>query len=402
MTLKTISLVLAIIILAALPASATISIFLAAQGSQNPPVRSGSRVAWTLFADRSVQDTNTEAVDVVITMTVPSVIANFTASGDGWNCSSSPTTSVCNSSMTAVTRFSKPLRVEFDAPTTTDGGRFVIPATLATSLPNTHPSISAELVTNVYRSFAVTTADDFGAGSLRDAIAHANERCDFTVACLISFAGPMTIEPHSPLPAITACNLTIDGGIAPGTSQDIARPVEISGAKAGLANGLEIRSACGVTVRGLTVNNFAGNGILLAGTEEKDYRAQLTLSVEGCFIGTDTNAREARPNGLRGIAVEAPLAWVGIGNSTISGNLRSGVAVWAASRTGIGSCRIGLGRDGRALGNGASGILINGGNATIHSTVAWNRDFGVAVGPDALHVAAGIDGLFANGVQDYD
>jgi hypothetical protein len=402
MTLKTISLVLAIVVLAALPASATVSIFLLANGSQNPPVRSGSRVAWTLSAARSVDDTNTEAVDVVITMTVPSVIANFTASGDQWNCSSSPAATVCSTSMTASTPFSKPLRVEFDAPTTTEGGRFVIPATLATSLPNKHPSISAELVTNVYRSFAVTTADDFGAGSLRDAIARANERCDFTVPCLITFAGPMTIEPQSPLPAITACNLTIDGGIAQDASQDSPRPVEISGARAGLANGLEIRSACGVTVRGLTVNNFAQNGILLAGTKEKDFRIQLTLSVEGCFIGTDTKALEARPNGLRGIAVEAPLAFVGISNSTISGNQRSGVAVWSGSSTGISSCRIGVGRDGRALGNGASGILINAGNATIHSTVAYNRDFGVAVGPDAQHVAAELDGLFANGVQDFD
>jgi hypothetical protein len=401
MTAKTISLVLAIIVLA-LPASATVSIFLSAQGSQNPPVRSGSRVAWTLFADRSVQDTKTEAVDVVITMTVPSAIANFTASGEQWSCSISSTNTVCSTSMTASTPFSKPLRVEFDAPTTTEGGRFVVPATLATSLPNTHPSISAELVTNVYRSFAVTTADDFGAGSLRDAITQANERCDFTVACLIPFAGPMTIEPQSPLPAVSACNLTIDGGIAQDASQDIPRPVEISGAKAGSANGLEIRSACGVTVRGLTINNFAQNGILLTGTKEKDNRAQLTLSVEGCFIGTDTNATEARPNGLRGIAVEAPFAWIGIGNSTISGNQRSGVAVWSGSSTGISSCRIGVGRDGRALGNGASGILINGGSASIRSTVAYNRDFGVAVGPDARHVYAAVDGLFANGVQDYD
>jgi hypothetical protein len=184
MTLKTVSLVLAILVLAALPASATVSIFLLSQGSQQPVVP-GTRVAWILSAARSVQDTDTEAVDVVITMTVPSAIANFTASGDLWNCSASPGATVCSTSMTAATAFSKPLHVEFDAPSTTDGGRFVVPATLATSLPNTHPSISAALIVNTYRTFAVTTANDFGAGSLRDAITHANERCDFTVACLM-------------------------------------------------------------------------------------------------------------------------------------------------------------------------------------------------------------------------
>jgi hypothetical protein len=400
-TSKTFSLVLSIILFAALPASATVSIFLGTNGSQQP-VTSGSRVAWTLVAARSVADTDTEAVDVVITMTVPSVIANFTASGDQWICSTSSSTTVCRTSLAAATPYSSRLRVEFDAPATADGGRFVIPATLATSLPNIHPSISAEIVVNVYRSFAVTTADDFGAGSFREVIARANERCDFTAACLITFAGPMTIEPQSPLPAVTACNLTIDGGIARDASQDIPRPVEISGANAGFANGLEIRSWCGVTLRGLTVNNFAENGILLAETQANDYRVQWTLSVESCFIGTDTNATEARPNGLRGISVESPFATAAISNSTISGNQRSGVAVWAGLRTGIGSCRIGVGRDGRALGNGASGVLINGGYASIQSTIAYNGDFGIAVGPDALHVAAGIDGLFANIVQDYD
>jgi len=247
----------------------------------------------------------------------------------------------------------------------------------------------------------VTTPDDFGAGSFRAALERANERCDFTSACLITFAGPMTIEPQSPLPAVTACNLIIDGGIAPDTSQDIARPVEISGGKAGLANGLEIRSECNVTVRGLTVNNFAQNGILLADTKENDLRLQWTLFVDGCFIGTDTNASEHgewvardRRRGTIRLALDP--------EQHDQRHQRSGVAVWAASRIEIDSCRIGVGRDGRALGNGASGILVNSGSATIHSTVANNRDFGVAVGPDAQNVAAGIAGLFANGVQDYD
>jgi hypothetical protein len=398
MTPKIIFLTLAIGVLAALPASATISIFLSSQGSQQP-VLPGTRVAWTLFADRSVQDTNTEAVDVTITMTVPSVIANFTVSGDQWNCSASGATTVCSTSMTAATALSKPMRVEFDAPTTTDGGRFVIPATLATSLPNTHPSISALLVTNVYRTFAVTTADDFGAGSLRDAITRANERCDFTVACLISFAGPMTIEPRSQLPAVTACLLTIDGGIARATSPDIARPVEISGGKAGFANGLELRSWCGVTLRGITVNSFAANGIVLAQPKAPAPFGQEPLRVEDCFIGTDTTASIARPNGMRGIALETPFTNASILYNTISGNRYSGIAVWQGMNVEISSCRIGAGRNFQPLGNGASGVFADGGNVSVNAFVAYNHDFGVAIGPNALHVDAPADGLFANGVD---
>jgi hypothetical protein len=399
MTLKTLSLVLVILVLAALPASATVSIFLSSQGSQNPPVRPGSRVAWVLAADRSVQDTDTEAVDVAITMTVPSVIANFTASGDGWSCSTSPGATVCSTSMTAATAFSKPLRVEFDAPATADGGRFVVPATLATSLPNTHPSISALLVANVYRTFAVTTADDFGAGSFRDAIAHANERCDGTVACLIPFSGPMTIEPQSPLPAVTACLLTIDGGIARATSPDVDRPVEISGGKAGFANGLELRSWCGVTLRGITINGFAANGLVLAQPQAPVPFGQEPLRVEDCFIGTDTTASIARPNGMRGIALETPFTNAAIQYCTISGNRYSGIAVWQGMNVEISSCLIGAGRNFRPLGNGASGVFADGGNVSVDAFVAYNHDFGVAIGPNALHVNVAAGGLFANAVD---
>src|SRR5258706_263687 len=217
MTLKTISLVLTVVVLAAVPASATVSIYLSAQGFAQP-VPPGSHVAWTLSAFRSAQDTNTEAVDLLITMTVPSVLSNFIGSGDRWNCTTSSTATVCGTSLAAATRFSTPLQVEFDAPTTADGGRFVIPATLATSLPNTHPEISAKIEVNTYRTFAVTTTDDFGAGSLREAIGRANDRCDRTVDCLISFAGPMTIEPRSPLPAATAWGPLVQRGPAQGTA----------------------------------------------------------------------------------------------------------------------------------------------------------------------------------------
>ncbi|HEX7678886.1 MAG TPA: hypothetical protein VF713_12225, partial [Thermoanaerobaculia bacterium] len=120
MTLKTKFLVLTIAILAALPASATVSIFLSADGF-SLPVPPGSHVVWILFANRSAQDTNTEAVDVVITITVPSVLSNFIASGDRWNCTTSSSTTVCGTSLTATTRFSTPLQVEFNAPTTADG-----------------------------------------------------------------------------------------------------------------------------------------------------------------------------------------------------------------------------------------------------------------------------------------
>ena len=398
MTPKTLSLALLASLFAALPTAAAVSIFPSAGGS-SAPVLPGSRVVWTIGVYRAIPS-SPEATGVSLTIPLPDVMTNVSAAGDGWTCSTTSSLVVCNASLAAAAN-STPLRLAFDTPSSADGGRFSTVATLGSSVPNTHPNTSAQIVVNVYRTFTVTTADDFGAGSLRDAITRANERCDNSVSCLMTFAGPMTIEPQSTLPSVTACDLTIDGGLAQGTSQDVEHPVEISGVKAGVANGLELRSWCGVRLRGVTVNGFAANGIVLA-TGQAPKPVRETLFVEDCFIGTDTKASQARPNGMRGISLETPATVASIRNSTISGNRYSGVAVWAAALVDIGGCRIGAGRDLRPLGNGASGVFINSGRVSINGTVAYNHDFGVAVGPDAGDVNAGMDGLFANGGLDYD
>lgn len=345
----------------------------------------------------SVAPAGTDSVDATVTIEVPAAMSNITAGGEQWHCSIQSTTVTCTTALFA-NRNSELLQLGFDVPTSTEGGRYDIKATLTTSLPNVYPFPTAQATVSIPRVFTVTTADDFGAGSLRDTIQRANERCnDPGVGCLINFAGPMTIEPMSPLPAITGCNIALNGGVDYRTSLDIERPVEISGVKAGFANGLEVRSPCSTTIQGLTVNRFGANGIVLALPVQG-----ATVSVLGCFIGTDTTATAARPNGMRGIAIETALTNAIITNNTISGNRYSGIAVWAASSVSITSNRIGLGRDLRPLGNGASGVYVDGGEAHIFSTIAYNHDFGVGVGPHARHVDAMADNFFANGVQDVD
>ena len=398
MSPKPLTLLLLVTLLAALPSSAAVSIFLLSAGS-SAPVLPGTRVSWELSARRSFGSGN-EATDISVALPVSAFMSNVSIAGDRWTCSTSSTI-LCTTSLAAAAD-STPLRLSFDTPSSSDGGRFIATATMTSSATNTHPGIAAQIVAEVYRTFAVTTADDFGAGSLRDAIALANERCDRSVYCLMTFESPMTIEPRAPLPAVTACNLTIDGGLARAASQDSERPVEISGVKAGWSNGFEIRSWCGVSLRGLTINSFSENGIVLAASKAPAPLGQATLYVEDCFIGTDTKASQARPNGMRGISIETPATVASIRNNTISGNRYSGIAVWAAASADISACRIGAGRDLRPLGNGGSGVFVNGGEVSVNSTVAYNRDFGVTVGPDAADVVAEIEGLFANGVLDFD
>jgi len=393
---KTLVLSLLLALLFTLPAAANVNAFLAIGVTPAAPLMPGQRVSFSGAVFRAQTSSSQDAADVTMTIPLPPAVSNITISGDSWNCSVQSTTITCTTSLVTGLN-STAFHFGFDAPASQDGGTFLTNATLATSVPNEALFSGYQLFFSVYRVFAVTTPVDFGAGSLRDAITHANDRCDGTAPCLISFSGPMTIEPASQLPAVTGCGVLIDGGVSRTESLDADRPVEISGANAGFANGLEIRSACDVTVRGLTVNRFGANGIVLA--QLTDARTA-QLIVESCVIGADPGAMVARPNGMRGISVETQATNATIYNSTISGNRYSGIAVWAASHFSLVSCRVGAGRDQRPLGNGASGIFVNGGQASMAGTVvAYNHDFGVAVGPNAAHVDAQADGVFFNGID---
>src|SRR4051794_28979998 len=291
-----------LLVLFVLPSVASADFFLSVN-SLVSPVDPGVRARVSAFVVPGCCLTN-NATDATVTIPLPAGSTNITAPGEfgGWACSVAGTTVTCTTHLAAMPPYPG-IIVDFDVPSSLDGVVFRGQATLATTVPDERPENNvADVVVTVYRILKVTTADDFGAGSLRDTLTQANTLCG-TSACKMTFAGPMTIEPKSPLPAITA-GMVIDGGVAAGTSLDTERPVEISGTKAGFANGLEIRTSREVTLRGITINGFGANGLVLA--EPKSTNGQGQIKVEGCFIGTNTTATEARPNGMRGIAVETP------------------------------------------------------------------------------------------------
>jgi hypothetical protein len=393
-----------LLLLLALPAAASVDYFLAVN-SPGTVFDPGARARITAFVV-PVSGRANDPTQATVTIPLPPGSTNITAPGQfgGWACSVDSSTVTCTTFLAATPPYPG-IVVDFNVPASLEGVAFRGKATLATSVTDDVPANnSAGVSVTVYRILQVTTADDFGAGSLRDTIGRANAECN-AIACKVTFAGPMTIEPTSALPAITACGvLVIDGGIARGTSLDVPRPVEVSGAKAGFANGIEIRTYCEVTLRGVTINGFGANGIVLAEPKAPPPQGQQPIVVEECFIGTDTTATEARPNGMRGISVETPFTNAAILNSTISGNRYSGIAVWAAQTIRISDCRIGAGRQGKPLGNGASGVYVDGGDAAIDGggAIAYNRDFGVGVGPHASNVHVQMQNLFANAVQDLD
>jgi len=237
------------------------------------------------------------------------------------------------------------------------------------------------LMTAPLQTFMVTNTSDSGAGSLRQAIISANQSAGTdAISFAIAGSGTQTINLLTALPTITGA-VTIDGTTQPGFA---GTPViELNGAGAGAGDGLAI-NANNCVVRGLVINRFAGNGIVVGGNSN---------NLEGNFIGTSVSGTFTLANALDGIFIN------GASNNTIGGttvaarNLisgnRNGIQVFGnSSANQIRSNFIGTNITGAAaLGNAANGILISGSpNNTVggvgsasSNTIAFNGAAGVAV-----------------------
>jgi hypothetical protein len=339
-------------------------------------------------------------VMVTVTLAMPPG-TTFSRSNASWSCRDAAPGIVCQRTLSPTLR--NDLVVDVFMPSNTDGMydyRGVARITSDQTDPKPANNEGSFHVT-VYRTFDVTSDGDFGTGTLRAAIESASERCPPAPAappCRIRFASPLTIEPRTPLPPIRACGeLWIDGYTSvddfPPPPITTPRRVMLSGAKVSDGDGLVVDSACNgrgfVVIRALAIGGFPGNGVTL--------RRGSGSEVISSFIGTDASGLVARPNGLRGVSQEAG-GITTIGGCVISGNGRSGIAVWAGAAR-IGACRIGVGSDGRQLGNGASGVFASSRTfaQVTDSTIAFNREFGVAFAPAAFESAVRRNAIFLNG-----
>ena len=223
----------------------------------------------------------------------------------------------------------------------------------------------------------VTHTNESGAGSLRDAILFANANPAATITFAISTSDPgynpttqvARIAPTTPLPQLECASTKIDGQTQKafvGSTQPWPG-VELAGGNVGQPNsdGLVVGAyADSCELRGLTVNAFSGNGLVLLGDQ---------AAVYGCQIGTDAQGQAASspPNGGSGIVIEAHNALIGDANGApgpinfvlVSGNAQNGVAVQnGATGANLRNCFIGLSRSGKvAVGNGENGVLVTGG-----------------------------------------
>jgi hypothetical protein len=205
-----------------------------------------------------------------------------------------------------------------------------ITATATSGDPLTQTTSGAFAVDLPPSTYTVTNTNDSGSGSLREALTLAgNGGC--ASPCAISFniagANPQTISLASPLPAITAGNVTLDATTQPGYS---GTPVVVlNGTAAGAgANGLQI-AASNCTVKGLAINSFTAAGITVSGSGNV---------VQGNYVGTDAGGTTSLPN-ANGIVISGASTGNLVGGTTtaaanlIAFNNNTGVSV-AASATG--------------------------------------------------------------------
>jgi hypothetical protein len=204
------------------------------------------------------------------------------------------------------------------------------------------------------QTFTVTNTNDTGAGSLRQAIMDANAAAGAdSITFNIPGNGVHTINLASLLPPVNN-PATIDGYTQPGSKRGTNEPgaainaaptIELNGANAGNGDGLSI-NVSGCTVRGLVINRFHGNGLVLG--------EAVASRVEGCFIGTNAAGTASLGNDLNGVLVSASDHCTVGGTDPAARNLISGNGVADVNS------------DLDPQFQNRNGILINGGGTTDH------------------------------------
>jgi hypothetical protein len=138
--------------------------------------------------------------------------------------------------------------------------------------------------------------------------------------------------------------------------------IRLNGARAGAeANGLKV-TASDTTIKGLAINNFARNGVLVDGAGATGNK------IEGNFVGTNAPGTQAAPNAEDGVRISgAPGNTVGgtepAQSNVVSGNGGDGVEIVGGGARGNSVERNFVGTDAsgtRDLGNSLAGVRVEG------------------------------------------
>ena len=179
--------------------------------------------------------------------------------------------------------------------------------------------------------FVVTSFDDSGPGTLRQAILDANASVGPDT---ITFSTGGTITLASPLPEITGGDMTIDGTVPFGGT---IPQVELRGEGAIEGQGFLIKSS-GNTIRGFIINGFnasltadkGGAGIIISAV---NVTAASNNTIEYCYVGTNVAGTDIgfdnKPtnNFYGGILLMGGASDNIVQNNVISGNFGPGVSI---------------------------------------------------------------------------
>ncbi|MCS6805114.1 MAG: right-handed parallel beta-helix repeat-containing protein, partial [Blastocatellia bacterium] len=213
--------------------------------------------------------------------------------------------------------------------------------------------------------------------------ANANPGADLIVFN-ITPAGAKTISPPTKLPTITS-PVTIDGTTQPGFSGSPV--IELDGAGAGVVSSGLLITAGSSVVRGLVINRFGSNGIVI--------EANGGNLIEGNFIGTNLTGTADLGNSNDGVRIfGVPTNTIGGTTTTarniISGNNSDGVEIngRASFSNQVQGNFIGTNVTGTArLDNAGHGVRIFGAtNNTIGGTTAGARNVISGNNEDGVHI----------------
>jgi Right handed beta helix region len=240
--------------------------------------------------------------------------------------------------------------------------------------------------------YLVTTVDDSGPGSLRQAIGDINRDChDLFDPCSVQFNidGPVppegffTIRLKSALPEIIAGDVSFDGRSQArhtGQTNPSGPEVLLDGSAVASGHGLAFRGAY-LDVRDLAIGGFPENGI-----DYVTFGGQLTL--RRAYLGVDATGMTRLGNGYRG--VQATGGDMTVTDSVLSGNGRAGAWFWTTEQVTVERCKVGVGADGvTAIGNGAAGLFFHNPSpryrmATARDNIIGNNQTGIAVSTMAV------------------
>ncbi len=347
-----------------------------------------SATALAVLHNNSGVDVTNVDVDIVLTSLRPTTIsaANPPTWRLDWSCQSTGAQSIrCRLPLLSGTPGAFwPLLITIDPA----GGeeRYSLTAQATWSVAGTTFTSPPWTVRALYeREVLITNTNDDGEGSLRAALAYANDTCARDlVPCALHFRftepkpeqGWYTIRPLTPFPAITAPDIAIEQfSNLPGEP-----PVELDGSLLHAGNGLELRGEGLATINyPLSIGGFPWDGIVIT------RRGGTSIS---CTVGRRPNGQPLG-NGSRGVSIDTPATDVGL-NVRSGANGRSGLFIMGGERIRVDSSGIGrLFGDSPLLGNGASGVFVgpNARDVVINETfIGGNAQMGVAIAPEARGV----------------